>query len=398
MLQMATTGFMGPSIVPGTTQVVQEKFHLKFVSMDFIEPLPPAITEESCLQGTMIGSTGESALPKIKFNWDWADTGISKDACIESDSGIYCDAAQFGIMLSKRMKILQEFLDANPNLACPENPGAEAVGEITKNYNRYLLELGLEPLPADLASLTNCWVPKSTINMGPSVGTGEKTALEYYLDNASVNWTAEIKDASDLRELLHFKAFLMKDNYNNDFKADFADYYKTSSFLNAPEWFLNNANGKFSDYFYGENLSFTRKNLDSSELLAPGIYEVALDIDFGSEWKFFDNEAKPRAKVLAVFNYLQEPYPNSVFYYLPLNSNIGRDSSNGRTGYGTGFENETEALAITGTGTDIVSTGVIPGSSALVSLNTKISSDAKELNSIASKRGSIMRISKQESA
>ena len=88
--------------------------------------------------------------------------------------------------------------------------------------------------------------------------------------------------------------------------------------------------------------------------------------------------------MLAVFNYLQEPYPNSVFYYLPLNSNIGRDSSNGRTGYGTGFENETEALAITGTGTDIVSTGVIPGSSALVSLNTKISSDAKELNNISS--------------
>ncbi|MDD5148432.1 MAG: hypothetical protein PHH08_03120, partial [Candidatus ainarchaeum sp.] len=398
MLQMTSTGMTGPSPVPGTTQTVTQKFHLKFTTMDFIAPLPPVIGENSCLQGTMIGATGETALPKVALNWNWGETGITKDSCIESAGGIYCDAAQFSIMLSKRLKILEEFLEQNSNMPCPENPGAEAIQEITKNYNQYLAGLGLEPMPANMQAVIGCWIPKSTLDIGNVSGTGSKTAIEYYLENeGSVNWTKDIRNIDDLRKLLKFKAYLMKDNYNNNFKTDFADYYTKTALLNAPDWFTQGSTGKWADYFYSEGkLSFTRKNIDSTELLGPGTYEVSLNIDFNDDWHFFDSEGKPKAKILAVLNYLQEPYPNSVFYYMPFNGNVGRNSSAGRNGYGLNYQNESEPFIIFGTGAEVVSTGIIPSSAGTTTLSSTIVKDAKSLNSIASQRGVLLKINQAQ--
>jgi hypothetical protein len=301
-------------------------------------------------------------------------------------------------MLSKRLKKLQEFIESNNSLSCPKNPGAEIISEITKNYNQYLAQLGLDPLPENLEEMIDCWIPKSTIDIGSVSGTSSKTALEYYLENNdSVNWTSDIKNIDDLRKLLNFKAYLIKDNYNSNFKTDFADYYTKSALLNAPDWFTQNSTGKWADYFYSENnLVFTRKNLDSTELLAPGLYEVSMNINFNEEWKFFDSEGKPSANATIVFNYLQEPYPNSVFYYLPFNGNVGRNSSSGRNGYGLNYENETEPFTIIGTGSETVATNVIPGSAGTATLTSSISKDAKNLNSIASNRGTLLKVTQKQ--
>jgi len=399
MLGIAGSGFMGPSHIPGITDKVTQKFHLKFTTMDYVPELPPVIGEKTCLQGTMIGTTGEEALPQIKLSWDWDDTaGINSETCLENGEAKYCDATQFSIMLSKRLRKLQDFIESNHNMDCPENPGVEIIGEITQNYNQYLLELGLEPLPANLNELTTgCWMPKSTIDMGPLSGTGNKTALEYYVEEENVNWTDSVQSIEELRELLRFNVYLMKDGYGNDFRKDFADYYTKKSFLNAPQWFSSEAGGKWADYFYNnDNLEFTRKYLDSADLLAPGLYEVSVNIDFGEDWEFFSSNGQPGSKIIVVFNYLQEPYPNSVFYYLPFNADVGRNSSDGRLGYGLDYENENESFAISGAQQDVISTAIIPGSVGITRLVTETEKDVKKLNSLASNRGMLLKIVQED--
>lgn len=237
-----------------------------------------------------------------------------------------------------------------------------------------------------------CWLPKTTTLLDG------KPAIEYFFGEIeNVIWTSEIPDLDSLGEILHFKAYLMKDGFSEDFRKDFAEYNLTKDFYNAPEWFSDDPEGKIADYFEDEYyLGFTRRFVDSHSLPNAGLYDVVLDINFvGDDWSLFNAYSEPNAKIKVEFYFLKEPYPNNIFYYTPFNGNVGVDSPNGRQGYGVDYMNMSDEILLR-KGDEVIKTLEIPGSTAITSIVTEVVKDFKKINSTASNRGFIMSIDEGE--
>ncbi len=389
---MASGSGFGPFNVPDQSQEsYAQKFHLKFVtspSTSKIELLPQETY--SCLQGSLFGQTGAGALPDVKLNWSWGETtGIAMDDCdYYNENGIYCDATQFSIALTKKMQSLREFLEANQQISCPVNPSLTDIEEITEEFHAELEELGMDPLQL---YYPGCWMPLST-----TLWDGQPVLLyfvEEAAENNNVNWTSNVQDLGDLKNLISFKARLIKDGYSEDFQNDFAEFYTTQSFYDSPNYFGEDGAGKWSDYFEDtENLRFKQKFVENTSLPDAGVYNVLVNAGFNSEnWEFFDADGNPDAVVVVEFLFLGEPYPNSVFYYLPFNGNVGVDSGNGRNGYGVDYVNSAEPIAIASS-PEMVSTREIYGSNPVAEANIEVVSDFKTINSIASKRGFLLEL------
>ncbi|MCX6799113.1 MAG: hypothetical protein NTW59_03395, partial [Candidatus Diapherotrites archaeon] len=212
-------------------------------------------------------------------------------------------------------------------------------------------------------------------------------------ESDKVVWTPEVPDKQALRDLLHFKSYLIKDGYSEDFQKDFADFYINEGFYNAPHWFADDPSGKFADYFNDRDyLWFTQRYIESDQLPNAGLYDVVLDVDFvGDDWDLFDVYAQPNAKVKVEMYLLRAPKPNSIFYYLPFNGNIGVETSNGRQGYGINYENASSEILIS-TGGDLVQTATIAGSTPVMRVNTDVVNDFKQINATASNRGFLLSI------
>jgi len=388
----------GPFNVPDEkTETHIQKYHLKFVTSPQtrkVELLPQETY--GCLQGSLFGETGEDALPKVKLSWDWSsDTGIARNSCdFDNGDGIYCDATQFSIALSKRMQDLKEFLAQNPHLPCPTNPAITNLEEMMEEYNTHVGEIGYDP--AQLY-YDDCWVPISTTLWD---GT---PALLYFVEEANqsgdVTWTTKIPDIGTLEKMVHFKARLIKDGYSEDFQKDFADFYTASSFYNSPVYFDSEGEGKWADYFWSrDKLRFKQRFVENTSLPDAGVYDVLLNIGFESgSWEFFDSFGDPSAKAVVEFVFLDDPYPNSVFYYLPFNGNVGVESTNGRNGYGMGYSNEKGPIAIASQ-PELVSSTEIYGSNPVAQASVDVVSEFKTLNSVASKRGFLLELEGAETA
>ncbi len=117
-----------------------QKFHVKFTTMIPAEPQKP-VAFDTFTCGTGIGATGRSgpgAVPQVSYNWDWVgNNAIEWDSCDEGNpDAIYCDAAQFTIALSKRMKMLEDFLATNNyTFDCPEDSSAAGLAVSDATYN-----------------------------------------------------------------------------------------------------------------------------------------------------------------------------------------------------------------------------------------------------------------------
>jgi len=113
----------------------EEKFHIKVSTQDMRPAYYPVTFDGVACESPSggIGGTGENALPRVNFTWNWNDnTGITWDACdVSNPRAIYCDATQFNIMMQKRLKMLDNFLAANQyNFECPEEMGSQPESEV----------------------------------------------------------------------------------------------------------------------------------------------------------------------------------------------------------------------------------------------------------------------------
>ncbi|MEK6957387.1 MAG: carboxypeptidase-like regulatory domain-containing protein [archaeon] len=113
-------------------QSLEQRFNLEFNSVPpMVETVQPA-SLLNCQAGTKVGSTGEDALPKVKFDWTWS--GIDEKQCNEDNgNGIYCDATQFTIALMKKINAISGFVAQNAsNLKCPspleDQPAESEIG------------------------------------------------------------------------------------------------------------------------------------------------------------------------------------------------------------------------------------------------------------------------------
>lgn len=384
-ISRGNSGF-GPFNVPDREEVkVAAKLHLKFKTQEAAETLPQLEFDTlSCVSGNKVGRTGEKALPRVKLNWNFGASGIDKDSCLESNpNGLYCDATQFSIMLSKRLKSLKEFFDRNPSLKCPANPLTGELASITRDLN------------AGSLSATGC-------HFGSWSGYIEgEPAIKFLIEanDSNISWTQEIPNKEAFMGTVHFNALLMQDAYTPDFMNDFAELYSTQRFFETPEWFTNigvDSGGRkygIGRLFEQQRVKLTNRFFDSPRLSSAGTYEVLLNTE-GNDgmFRFFRNDGTPNVNIRIETYLLQEPNPNSVFYSLPFDGLVGLNGDTfDRQGYGVAYNNRNSA--------ELVSLNKEPapvktfndrGSNPSVFVDSGLEKGLFELNTSPSGRGSLL--------
>lgn len=213
-----------------------------------------------------------------------------------------------------------------------------------------------------------------------------------YVNDNTVTFTPAVPNVQALNNLLHFDAYLIRDGYSADFEEDFRDYYVNNSFADAPTWFKGLGNAPvFSKYYGTDKLAFTNKYFNDSTLPAAGKYRVDLSIFFGDDWSFFNGDGSPDAGIAVEFYHLENPFPNSPFYRMPMNGMVGLENTvYDRIGYGVEYiNNGPEIIQINDS---LIQTYSGVGSSALSQVTVEESSDLRKLNSIPSTRGNLLEV------
>ncbi len=222
-------------------------------------------------------------------------------------------------------------------------------------------------------------------------------------DNANVRWTTEVDGVETLNKLLKFNAYLIKDNYTEDFFGDFARHYTEVEFEDVDSYFHRLAVDGSGNYygfnrlFEEGNFNLTRKYVQTNQLPSAGLYSVEFAIYFDEEdWRFFDQQGNPRMKAALVVYLIDEPYPNSPFYSMPFDGQVGLEQgSYDRQGYGVSYNNEdTSNLISIDNVPGFVKSYPDAGSNPVVSVNAKVETNLYELNTSPASRGAILRIEK----
>ncbi|HLC93349.1 MAG TPA: hypothetical protein VJH23_06615 [archaeon] len=161
------------------------------------------------------------------------------------------------------------------------------------------------------------------------------TALLKRLDAADQLAKAGKQDQANLK-LQNFRAYMLRDGFSDDFRADFDSYAASRFFadgLNYSKWgkyFENPARFKIE----------SNGNPDAAKgIHEAGVYEVTLSIDFptGADFMFFDFQNEPQATITVDFRKISILQPN-VLYDLPIDGQLGLSGeSMHRDGYGVGF-------------------------------------------------------------
>ncbi len=495
-------GRLCPTFVPDSdTTTYEQKLHLRFKTKALPEEGLIAKEAQQCVSDFKVGHTGSNALPKIELNWEWGSNGIQADSCdADNPEGIYCDATQFSIALSKKINTFDEFLAANNyDFACPDNWPDIQANEAAENENNEnssqsiqngkigLSNLahslsgenatiiatiqnkgseastatvsmtingpdgysdscdvtsgsidsgnnanvecdftGLKVVPDDFYSVaaqvtdsnpvekqdsvltrtftnfgssSSCWLERSTRKVGETqlieLWLNENLAQTgQYVNENNVVWTTNVSGFEALHDLLHFRAQLIRDGYTSDFRKDFAEFYTTSSFFDAPGWFASDSTGKLADYFASPDnrIRFVKQwnKKEDAKLATPGEYAVDIDVIFEDDWSFYNN-AQPNTNITIVLDKIQEPVPNSPFYYIPFNGETGLDSSNGRQGYGVNYSNEDDKILLKDLPRPLDTTNLI-NSNPLFLLKTDVEKGFRQVNSISSTRGIVLTV------
>ena len=95
------------------------------------------------------------------------------------------------------------------------------------------------------------------------------------------------------------------------------------------------------------SMIFSQKDNNSFFLPDAGRYRVELAIDFGSDWKLFSTDGKPKAFAKVLFAHLQAPNDLNPFYYIPFDGAIGlKNGFFERQDYGTAFQNSGNGIKV----------------------------------------------------
>ena len=379
----------GPFNVPDHANPdVAAKIHLKFRTQDVPEKLPDLSFDTiSCVSGNRMGITGKGALPKIKLNWSFGENGIGNDSCLQQNpEGVYCDAVQFSIMLSRRLNALREFFDLNPDLSCPANPLAQDAAAIGRDLN------------INAQAGTSCY-----INSWAGYLEGEPAIKGLLLANeGTISWTGEIPNTQAFLDTIHFNALLMEDGYTPDFGRDFARHYSQERFFDTPDWFFGlakDSSGK--DYGVGKlfadnAITFKNRYFDSQKLPAAGTYEVLIGIEpSNGSFRLFRPDGTPNAAVDVEFYMVNGPAPSSAFYSTPIDGLVGLEGDSfNRQGYGVSFENRSAAPVNFNNEAQPAKSNPDSGSNAIANVATAMDKGFYTLNASPSQRGSIFELEK----
>ena len=119
---------------------------------------------------------------------------------------------------------------------------------------------------------------------------------------------------------------------------------------------------------------------------------MELALFFGNDWRFFDEEGNPTVKITAVLLNIDDPFPNSPFYYTPFDGRVGIEGDDyHRQGYGVSYDLAgSEGLVNINNGPPAVQALTDIGSNPVVELDARIESGFFELNASPETRGSLL--------
>ncbi len=200
-------------------------------------------------------------------------------------------------------------------------------------------------------------------NESVAINACEKSGLEFNYCDAAQFFISMLKKLNKIEELNgsntssleSFQAYLVKDNFSEDFRLDFDDYYN-DAFFGAPSWYA----GDWEKYV----IDSTKLKFEPAQLPESGLYRVDLEFAFdGDEYEFFD-AGEPSAVVTVKFSKIHPVGVEAIdspFYHLPFDGLVGttRIDSDGETerkDYGIGFVNQDGALIISDSGDVTVQT------------------------------------------
>jgi hypothetical protein len=214
-----------------------------------------------------------------------------------------------------------------------------------------------------------------------------------FVNEDNLVFTPTIPSIEALNQILHYEAHLIQDGYSPDFEEDFKEYYTKNAFADSPPWFKGGGGQPGYQQFLGEGKTFSVRTQygESSTLTASGRYHVDIDVEIeGDDWQFFDEEGKPKLTIHVKLLHRADPAPDSPFYRLPFDGEIGRVGEQfDRKGYGLNFVNENgfillnESPVITYTNT---------GNSTYSQLLIQKKEDFKTLNTDPSTRGQLLHV------
>ncbi|MDD3083948.1 MAG: hypothetical protein PHP82_02920 [Candidatus ainarchaeum sp.] len=330
---------------------------------------PTTTYSDSCEKDLLLGNTGNNALPKILLDWEWDKINF------ENTNGKYLDAAQFSVMLSKKLSTLNDFLKS-VSLTCPTNYAYDILEKII-------------PSDFNLSIPTTCFMPMTTQFYD------DKPSIYYYFWNSFIGEQTNffggepINSMEGILDLIRFDVPLMLDGYGLEFQSDFTSYY-SKTFLKASPEFMDNENGMYRYFNNSKRFYFTNETIDFKPLhdfVLPdvGLYEITPIIDFSSIPLISGGALN---SFIRVDLRLKEPidFNYSPFYYTPFDGEIGLKNNNDRRYYGSSLSNNSqlqvamaEPLLLKNDQTD-----------SLVKINSVSINDFYLLNSFDSKRGKIL--------
>jgi len=176
---------------------------------------------------------------------------------------------------------------------------------------------------------------------------GDSAINRFINDTANIQWTEDITSTNEVNNLIKFRVYLMEDSFSPDFLLDFADYYTNYAFFDADSYFYslsvdsNNQSYGINRLYESGNIKFKRRYVDDYRLPAAGLYDVEITMDFsGDDWRYFDG-GTPKVEVTVSLYRLDDAFPNSPFYAMPINGNVGLIGGNEyeRQEYGSEFVN-----------------------------------------------------------
>lgn len=171
--------------VPDTLDIEEDKdagvkFRLQFNAVAFDENVTPYIPPEAldCRSSTRTGITGEGALPKVKFDWDWSS--IEEDTCnADNEDYVFCDATQFSIAVLKKIELIRNFLSLNAPFTCPS--AETALSTKTQEIPNY--DIGISSMKIDKIA--------KDVNVIVEIENRDPSAIEFDLNvtirNTSTN-------------------------------------------------------------------------------------------------------------------------------------------------------------------------------------------------------------------
>ena len=178
--------------------------------------------------------------------------------------------------------------------------------------------------------------PKNQLDNTPAFCDPTQFSIALLKRLDKIHSLAKQGKVSEASSLTKYRAFLLQDSINEDFRKDFDYYYTQAGFFNAAAF--------YEDPETPWNLYFT----DSSRLkfnptnISAGLYDVDISIDSEAGPLSFFGASKPSARIEVKLEKLREPDALNPFYLLPFNGSVGlfgqdADGRVERKGYGLRF-------------------------------------------------------------